>query len=135
MRPAFNPNFFLSRGWRPKDSFIRDYGPLHSDGKETPKGAMIGYPTKALFVRNLKIYSRDFANVMRTKQDDIKAGGTVGYGPFIVGGGYSQSNREGESNLDVQDASITVKGLQLVGFLSALFPYTANPSPDVKKWI
>jgi hypothetical protein len=40
-----------------------------------------------------------------------------------------------ESNLDIQGASITVRGLQLVGFVSALFPYTANPSPDVKRWI
>ena len=135
VRPAFNPNFFLSRGWRPKDTFIRDYGPLHSDGKEAPEGAMIGYPTKALFIRDLTIYSRDFARFLETKQDDVRAGGFVGYGPFCVGGRYSQSNRESESNLDVQGATVTIKGLQLVGFISALFPYTANPSSDVKKWI
>ncbi|WP_179228310.1 hypothetical protein [Leptolyngbya ohadii] len=135
VRPAFNPNFFLSRGWRPKDSFIRDYGPLHSDGKENPSGAMIGYPTKALFVRNLKIYSQDFANYMQTKQDEISGGAVFSLGPFCVGGRYAQSNRESESNLDIQGSVITVKGLQLVAFLSALFPYTANPSPSVKKWI
>lgn len=135
VRPAFNANFFHSRGWRPKDSFIRDYGPLHSDGKEEPSGAMIGYPTKALFVRNLTIYSRDFANFMRAHQDEISGGGFVGYGPFCLGGRYRQSNRNRESNLDVKAASITVNGLQLVAFLSSIFPYTANPSPDVKKWI
>lgn len=134
-RPAFNPNFFLSRGWRPRDEFVRDHGTLHSDGEENPKGAMIGYPTKALFIRDLTIHNSDFAKFMRTKQDDISGGGVVGFGPFCLGGKYSQSNKRTESNLDVKTNSITVKGLQLVAFVSALFPYTANPSPDVQKWI
>jgi hypothetical protein len=144
VRPAFNPNFFLSRGWRPKDSFVRDYAReggsrspsgFHSDGKDSPSGLMVGYPTKALFVRNLEIYSRDFANELQTKQDDIQAGASFGMGPFSVGGNYAQSNRSSESNLDINGSRVTIKGVQLVAFLSALFPYTANPSPDVKKWI
>ena len=134
-RPAFNPNFFLSRGWRPKDSFIQDYGPLHSDGKKKPKGAMIGYPTKALFVRNLTIYSKDLATFMKTKQSEINGSTSFGWGPFSIGGNYAQSNKSSESNLDIQESSIRIKGIQLVAFLSALFPYTANPSPDVETWI
>jgi hypothetical protein len=135
VRPAFNPNFFLSRSWRPKDTFIRDYGPIHSDGKQPPAGAMIGYPTKALFVRNLTITSSEFASFMQSKQDDIRGGASIGWGPFSIGGSYAQSNKSSESNLDIHGATITIKGLQLVAFVSALFPYTANPSPDIKKWI
>ncbi|MEL6862780.1 MAG: hypothetical protein AAFP19_00105, partial [Bacteroidota bacterium] len=135
MRPAFNPSFFLSRGWKPNETFIRDYGNLHSDGKKTPKGAMIGYPTKALFVRNLKIYSSSMARYMRRKQDDIRAGASFGWGPFSIGGNYSQSNKKYESNLDIQGSTITIKGIQLIAFLSAFFPKTADPSPDVKKWV
>lgn len=135
LRPAFNPNFFLSRGWRPGDEFVRDHGPLHSDGKAKPQGCMIGYPTKALFIRNLTITSQALASALSKHQDDVRGGGVVGWGPFNLGGYYSQSNKSSESNLDIQGATITVKGLQLVAFLSALFPYTANPSPDVKNWI
>lgn len=135
VRPAFNPNFFLSRGWRPKDSFIRDYGALHSDGKETPSGCMIGYPTKALFVRDLKIRSSDLARELSMRQDEVGGGAYLSWGPFCIGGRYAQSNMESESNLEINGAQITIKGLQLVAFLSALFPYSANPSPDVKKWI
>lgn len=134
-RPAFNPNFFLSRGWRPKDSFIADYGELHSNGEKKPEGTMIGYPTKALFVRNLKIYSKEFASFMESKTSEIEAGASFGWGPFSVGGNYAQSNKNRESNLDIEGACITIKGIQLIAFLSALFPYTANPSPDVKTWI
>jgi hypothetical protein len=135
MRPAFNANFFLSRGWRPRDTFIRDHGPLHSNGQQPPKGAMIGYPTKALFIRDLKIHSREVAQHMRARQSDIAGGATFAIGPIGFGGTYQQSNKERESNLSVHDASIEVKGLQLVCFMSALFPVTANPSPDVKQWI
>lgn len=135
LRPAFNPNFFLSRGWRPRDEFVRDHGPLHSDGKPEPNGCMIGYPTKALFIRNLSITSQSLASSLSRHQDDIKAGGVIGWGPFNLGGHYSQSNKSSESNLDIHGATITVRGLQLVAFLSALFPYSANPSPDVKNWI
>lgn len=135
-RPAFNANFFVSRGWRPTHEFALNYGSdRHSDGQANPKGVMIGYPTKALFIRNLTITSSSLSSYLHTKQDDIRGGGFVGWGPFNLGGTYSQSNKSSESNLDIHGATITVRGLQLVGFVSALFPYTANPSPDVKKWI
>lgn len=136
VRPAFNPNFFLSRGWKPKDSFIRDYKTsVHSDGKESPTGAMIGYPSKALFVRNLTIHSSSLARYMEQQQDSISAGASFGWGPFSIGGSYSQSSMESESNLHIDGSVITMKGLQLIAFISALFPYSADPSPDVKKWI
>ena len=108
---------------------------MHSDGQPEPKGCMIGYPTKALFIRNLTITSQSLASALSKHEDDIKVGGFVGWGPFNIGGRYSQSNKSSESNLDLHRATITVRGLQLVAFLSALFPYSANPSPDVKNWI
>lgn len=134
-RPAFNPNFFLSRGWKPRDTFIRDHGAVHSTGGDSPTGALVGYPTKALFVRNLTIYSKDIARFMKSQQDDIEGGGVVGIGPFVIGGKYAQSNRKTESNLEINESGITIKGIQLVAFLSAMFPATSNPNPDVEEWI
>jgi hypothetical protein len=134
-RPAFNPNFFLSRGWKPRDSFIADHGAVHSDGKPNPTGAFVGYPTKALFVRNLRIYSSELARTMHDLQTSAQGGGMMGIGPFMIGGRYAQKNHESESNLEIDTAGITVKGMQLVAFLSALFPATSNPNPDVQNWI
>lgn len=136
-RPAFNPNFFLSRGWKPRDSFIVDYGSVHSDGTENPAGAFIGYPTKALFIRNLRIYSSELAQHMHTMKKNIRGGAVVGIGPFMIGGNYSQTNRESENTLEIDTAGITVRGMQLVAFLSALFPATSNPNPDVadENWV
>ncbi|RCK69309.1 hypothetical protein DT076_10420 [Desertihabitans brevis] len=134
-RPAFNPGFFSSRGWRPTTEFVADHGPQHSDGAKPPKGAMIGYATRALFVRDLTIYSSAFASFVRSMQSQTQGGGMIGIGPFCIGGKYQQTNREDESNLQVDTASITVRGLQLVGFLSALIPKAADPNPDVTAWI
>lgn len=136
-RPAFNPNFFLSRGWKPRDSFIADYNSVHSDGKKNPSGAFVGYPTKVLFVRNLRIYSSELAQYMETKKKSIKGGAVIGIGPFMIGGNYAHSSRESESTLEVDTSSITIKGMQLIGFLSSLFPASSNSNPDVadEDWI
>jgi hypothetical protein len=138
IRPAFNPSFLLSRSWRPTVEFANQYGSsVHSDGQQVPDttGVMIGYPTKALFVRNLRINSTDLAGFVHSHEDHMNAGGVIGYGPFILGGQYQQSNRRDENNFTLDDAGITMKGLSLVAFLSAVFPACANPSPDIKKWV
>ncbi|GGS89303.1 hypothetical protein ACFFV7_50395 [Nonomuraea spiralis] len=137
VRPWFNPGFFASRGWRLKTEFVDRYRTDRlSDGKaEQPAGALVGYPTKALFVRNLTFHSSDLAGYMHTKRDDIVAGGAVAIGPFVVGGGYHQSRVSRESAFDLTDTSITMRGLQLVAFMSALTPMGPDPSPNVKKWL
>ncbi|NDR56194.1 hypothetical protein [Aliiruegeria sabulilitoris] len=135
MRPWFHPDFFLSRGWRPSAGFKREYDTnVHSDGKNPPSGALIGYPTKALFVKDLVIHSSEVVSFMKSQESHVNGGGFVGIGPFCIGGRYQQSNRSSESNFDYDGASIRIKGMQLVGFLSARIPESSNPSPDVKKW-
>ena len=97
------PTFSCRAGGDPRDEFVRDYGSdVHSDGKPSPKGLMIGYPTKALFIRNLVIYSSELASHMRTHQDEIRGGGFVGWGPFTLGGHYAQSNMQSETNFDTR---------------------------------
>ncbi len=134
-RPAFNPGFFSSRGWRPTTEFVDDHGPHHSDGGKPPTGAMVGFATKALFIRDLTIYSSAFASFMRSMQSQTEGGGMIGIGPFCIGGKYQQTNREDQSNLQIDTSSITVRGMQLVGFMSALIDKAADPNPDVTAWI
>jgi len=136
VRPWFHPGFFLSRGWRPTQGFERDYGTdKHSDGKTPPKGAMIGYPTKALFVKDLVIHSSEIVRQMKARESHVSGGGFIGIGPFCVGGRYQQSNKSSQRNYSYDGASIRVNGMQLVGFLSSMLPECANPHPDVKKWV
>ncbi|MFF3691459.1 hypothetical protein [Streptomyces sp. NPDC002187] len=135
-RPWFNPGFAASRSWRLKTEFTDAYQTdVLSDGKSAPKGALVGYPTKALFVRDLTFYSRDLADYMKTQHDDISAGGVVGVGPFLIGGTYQQSTNKSESNFEFTDAGIRIPGLQLVAFLSTLMPMAPTPSPKITKWL
>lgn len=137
VRPWFNPNFFRSRGWRPNDDFIRDHGgeSVHSDGADPPTGLMIGFPTKALFIRNLEIRSSALAAHLRSESENINAGAFVGIGPICIGGKYRQEKRKTDNNYNINGARITVSGIQCVGIMSAMLPKAADPSPDVKKWI
>jgi hypothetical protein len=135
-RFSFEPSFFDSRGWKPDEVFVRDYQTdQHSDGEASPEGAMIGFPTKALFVRNLVIHSSEVVSFVRSKETTADGGGFIGIGPFVIGGKYQQSNRSSKRNFEYDGASIRVNGMQLMGFMSHRFNKAANPSPDVQKWI
>ncbi|MFB4269188.1 hypothetical protein [Nonomuraea sp. GTA35] len=137
VRPWFNPGFFPSRGWRLKTEFVDKYQTDRlSDGDpEAPTGALPCHAVTAMFLRNLTIHSSDLASYMHTKRDDIAAGGTVGIGPFVIGGGYRQSRVSSESSYQLTETSITMRALQLVAFMSTPTPAGPNPSSDVKKWL
>jgi hypothetical protein len=136
VRPAFNANWFWARGWRPKPGFeLLGYPALHSDGAEVPSGAMIAYPTTALFVRNLTIYSTEVADHVKRHADKVSGGGAIGIGPFCIGGRYSQSNNSRETSFSYDSSSVTMHGIQLVAFLSTKIPKSADPSPKIKKWV
>ena len=136
VRPAFNANWFWARGWRPKPGFEQlGYPPLHSDGAEHPSGAMIAYPTAALFVRNLTIYSREVADHVKSHADKAIGSAAIGIGPFIIGGAYAQTNNSQETAFSFDGSSVTMNGIQMVGTLSTKIPKAADPAPDIKKWV
>jgi len=136
VRPAFNANWFWAKGWRPKPGWEQlGYPALHSDGAEHPSGAMIAYPTAALCVRDLTVHSREVADHVKRHADLATGGGAIGIGPFCIGGAYAQTNNSGESSFTFDGSSVTMKGIQLVGFLSTEIPKAADPSPEIKKWV
>jgi hypothetical protein len=136
LRPAFNANWWWARGWRPKPGFEQlGYPPLHSDGAEHPSGAMIAYPTAALWVRDLTIFSREVAEHVKRHADYVKAGGVIGIGPVCIGGTYAQTNNSGETAFSFDGSSVTMMGIQLAAILSTKIPKAADPSPEIKKWV
>ncbi|ONH61768.1 hypothetical protein CcI49_06315 [Frankia sp. CcI49] len=136
VRPAFNANWFWARGWRPKPGFEQlGYPPLHSDGAEHPSGAMIAFPTAALFARDVTVHSAEVADHVRRHADRVDAGAVIGIGPFCIGGRYSQTNSSRDRAFSLDRSSVTMHGIQLVAFLSTKIPKAASPSPDIKKWV
>jgi hypothetical protein len=132
--PYLNLNFLYSRGWKPGHGFVQNHGELLSDGKNDPKGAMIGVPTKALFVRKLKIHSQEVVDHVKSNTSHISAGGTIAIGPVVLGGGYAQATHTTDSSFSIDGASISIPAPTLVAFVSTLLPLSPNPDPNIKKW-
>ena len=103
-RPWFFPEFLGNRGW------TLDGEPV-CDGGDPPRGRLVGYPMLAVFARNLRIDSAKLA----------AACGRPGlsWGPFRLDGAT------------VASASVTVPGLQLVGFVNQRLGRTPDPLPEL----
>jgi hypothetical protein len=134
-RSWFEGAFFQNRGWTLRKGEGWMYESMPSDGNTPPngpKGQCIGFPTIALFARNIRIESREFVSAYREERNRVGGGGAVSYGPFVLGGTYSSAHGETQLDTEETDQSLTVKGMQLIGFVNHLLPKSPNPLPELK---
>jgi hypothetical protein len=131
-RPWYYPEFFQNRGWTLNKGEGWLYDEMPSDGARPPKGNFIGYPTMALFARDVKIDSREFASAYSSFQKQIGAGGSVGWGPFTLSGSYSHSS--GGSTFQARETAqgLAVDGMQCIAFVNHLIGKAPNPLPELK---
>ncbi len=131
-RPWFYPEFFMSRGWNLTKGQGWTFDDLPSDGKIPPKGNFIGYPTQAIFVRNVVIDSAEFASAYKAYQSSVGGSASVGWGPFKLSGGYShaESGHQFDSNFEGQ--TLRVPGMQIIAFVNRLVGKAPNPLPGLK---
>lgn len=130
-RPWFYPEFFMNRGWTLEKGHGWNFDELPSNGEPVPRGIFIGYPTQAVFVRNLVIESEEFANAFSSYASQFSAGGSVGWGPFSINGSYSYAGGSQDYKMDRVGAKITVPGMQIIAFVNHLIPKAPNPLPDI----
>lgn len=132
-RPWFEPGFFFMRAWTLDNLWHLNYGDKKvSDGKEQPVGRLVAYPVQALFVRNVKLQCNESQSHMDYVNKQFKAGGSVGWGPFRVGGSYSKGEEERNQTSHVEGGAITIDGMQLIGFINNIIPKCPDPHPDIK---
>lgn len=132
-RPWFYPEFFMNRGWTLRKGEGWMYDDLPSNGEIPPKGNFIGYPTTALFARNIRIKSADFVSAYHQQASSTSAGGSVGWGPFRLGGSYSHADSSQSFNSTTDGETLTVPGMQIIGFVNYLIGKAPNPLPDIKE--
>ena len=130
-RPWFDPQFLESKAWR--FAGAAPQAPL-SDGQIPPHGQMVAYPTRAVFVRDLTVDFAELHNEGSEFTKEFKAGGSVSYGPFSVGGNYSRSEEEQKFHSEQTDAGVSVTGMQIVGFMCHVLDKAPNPSEEVESW-
>ena len=122
------------RSWTLDDNWNLSYDnkPV-SDGKAKDNtGRLVAYATSALFVRNVRITSSAWKNHADFMTKSISAGGRVGYGPFSVGGSYSNGQTERNSSYHFEGDTLVIDGMQLIGTVNNVIPQSPNPAPGLK---
>jgi hypothetical protein len=132
VRPWFYPEFFANRGWVLRKGEGWTFDKLPSDGAKPPQGEFIGYATQAIFARNVKIVSEDFVSAYSASSSSVGGSASVGWGPFTLSGGYSHSEGHEQFQAEVSGQTLTVKGMQIIGFVNHLIGKAPNPLPELK---
>ena len=123
--------WFINRGWTLRQGEGWFYSGMPSDGGDPPAGEMIGYPTMALFARNVKITSSEFVSDYKTAASKVGVSGSVGWGPISISGGYSHAESETDTQVDTNGQWLKVPGMQLIGFINHAIPKSPNPLPTI----
>lgn len=134
-RPWLHLDYIKSGFWRFAPNNVELANSLISDGKSPPDGLMPAITTECVFIKDLVMtFGNRHSSFLSLKQSADGKGG-VAIGPFWAGGAHNnQSDRRShEAKWDGQ--SITVSGLQLVGYVCHLLPKAPNPNPGIESWI
>ncbi|MEM7282642.1 MAG: hypothetical protein AAF438_13545 [Pseudomonadota bacterium] len=131
-RPWMYPEFFTNRGWTLKPGDGWHFDTLPSDGGEPPQGNFIGYPTTALFIRNVKITSAEFVSEFDKMSKSLEAKGSAGWGPIRLKGSYGSSSSSQEFKAVTDKNTLTIPGMQVVGFINQLVGKAPNPAEGLK---
>ena len=130
------PEFFMNRGWDliPGQGWF--FNDMPSDGQSPngqnePKGLYVGYATTALFARNIVITSSDFVSAYHSYSNSVGGGVSVGYGPFTLSGNYHHSDSGDSFSSDTTNESLTVPGMQIIGFVNHLIGKAPNLLPGI----
>lgn len=131
-RPYFYPEFFLNQGWTLRPGEGWNFAEMPSNGGDPPKGLFVGYPTTALFARNIRIESAEFASAYSAYSSEVGGEASIGYGPFSLSGGYASASRDTHFHSEADSKGLTVPGMQIIGFVNHLLGKTPNPLPQLK---
>jgi len=132
VRPWFFPEFLENRGWDLRKGEGWNFDDMPSDGARPPKGRFIGYPLQALFIRDLKIHSSQFSKAFNSYSNSVSANASVGWGPFTLKGSYSHAESGDHFHSENDGATITVPGMQIIGFVNHLLGKTPNLLDSIK---
>ncbi|WP_166350620.1 hypothetical protein [Phytoactinopolyspora limicola] len=131
VRAGFYPEFFSNRGWTLRKGEGWMFDDLPSDGARPPKGEFIGYATQAIFVRDVTITSEEFVSAFRKTAAETEVGGGVGWGPVRLSGNYQRSTENENFKSEAEGKTLTVPGMQIVGFVNHLIGKAPNPLEDL----
>ncbi|WP_437631123.1 hypothetical protein [Sorangium sp. So ce854] len=132
-RPWFDPGFFTMRGWKLDELWNLNFNNKKvSDGATTPTGRLVAYPITALFVKDVVMTFDEVDSQSRYIASKISGGGSVGWGPFRVGGSYSHGSERRDLQYNAAGGKVSIPGIQLIGFINNLVPASPDTNPRIE---
>lgn len=114
-RPWYNPAIFQMRNWTTPD--LPDGV---SDGKGN--GALPLVPTALIVARDFELTGSFSTEDKSHFESALKTEARVGWGPFQVSGGYSNSKSKDTLDSSFNGTTLKVPGIQIIGFVNAITP-------------
>jgi hypothetical protein len=81
-----------------------------------------GIPTQMILVKELRIKTANTKQVFDELKKTTEVGGSVGIGPFSIGGNYKSASGDTKQEFHEEGGWIVVDGIQVVGYVSQLSP-------------
>lgn len=143
LRSWFEPWFLEMRAWRfppnlPQGLLGGEIEALDSmmlsDGEDPPRGHMIAYPVSAICARNIRIRFRAFEDETSEVRRHVSGGGSVGWGPFRLGGSYQRDTHQRQVDSSLSRQGLESPGMQVIGFKNYIVPRSPFPHPDIEQW-
>lgn len=120
--------------WRfgsPGHPALSDGGNLLATPPVRPIGSMPVLSHEVLAVRNVTIGANWAHNDNTQWTSEFHASASFGWGPFSMGGSYSNSAQGGNTKADWQNGVITIKEPQIIAYLCTVLPKCPNPDPSL----
>lgn len=129
-RPWFSESIFKLGSW--STNLAANSGDI-SNGKidSSNKAHLLPmYPVAFIVAKDITIKA-DFSHEDEEHiKQSAKTAASVGYGPFSIGGSYGYGKTDDKFNSDYQNGEIRVPGMQIIGWVSRLIPF--SPKLDAK---
>lgn len=139
VRTGLREDFLLSTKWRPKSSngnSTVNPGELLSNGDPAkPEGKLFAYPTVVIFARDITVSESLYDQMATAATRESGGSGGFSLGPFSMGAKASHNKTEKSQQIKRADNSVTVKGMQIIGFRNRILPLCPNPDKTIKNWI
>ncbi|WP_027633364.1 hypothetical protein [Clostridium hydrogeniformans] len=126
-RPWMNFNFFKLDGWYlsgQKKGIISSGTAPNTDADLLPQ-----FPVQFLVARDLKISAKWSERDLEIIDESTRGGASIGWGCFKLSGTYEHSSHEEKFHSEFDGTTISVPGVQIIGFVSAI-PPLSPPADD-----
>jgi hypothetical protein len=142
-RPWFKTAYLTSKSWRFDQNNPTVSGEMVSDGGNPPTGKIPAYPTSILFIRNLKLKignSTGFEEFQKSyEESSADGGGYLVFAGLHLGGSHGRSSGSGDRSskyeYDSATQTMTVPGVQIIGFKCHELPKCPDPLSTITNWI